>query len=180
MDFKLDFKTEDFPEGPGIYIHGLELTDQPIEIFSQDRELIRAYYREHDRVPVNECKVVFLGDAEAGKTHSIKRLLKKGEKISELKSQSTPGIEITVDTMQMEGSDIVVNYWDFGGQEIQHSMHRMFLTERTIYVVFLNARQDPLDDRARYWLENICSFAQDAPVLLVINKMDQNDRPEIQ
>lgn len=178
LDLKLDFKSEEYAKGPGIYVYRLKLTDQPIEIFSQDRELIRAYYREHDMVPVNECKVVFLGDPEAGKTHSIKRLLKKGKKLDEFENQSTPGIEITVNTMQLEDSDIVVNYWDFGGQEIQHSMHRMFLTERTIYVVFLNARQDPLDDRARYWLENICSFAQDAPVLLVINKMDQNERPK--
>ena len=178
LDLDLDFNSDEFPEGPGIYIHGLTLTDQPIEIFSQDRELIRAYYRDHDMVPVNECKVVFLGDPEAGKTHSIKRLLEKGEKLKEFENQSTPGIEITVDTMQLENSDIVVNYWDFGGQEIQHSMHRMFLTERTIYVVFLNARQDPLDDRARYWLDNINSFAKDAPVLLVINKMDQNERPK--
>ena len=178
LDLELDFISEKDPIGPGIYIYGLKLTEQPIEIFSQDRELIRAYYREHDRVPVNECKVIFLGDPEAGKTHSIKRLMEKGEKLEEFKNQSTPGIEITVDTMQLKDSDIVVNYWDFGGQEIQHSMHRMFLTERTLYVVFLNARQDPLDDRARYWLENICSFAHDAPVLLVINKIDQNDRPK--
>ena len=177
LDLELDFISDEYI-GRGICIHGLKLTDQPIEIFSQDRELIRAYYREHNTVPINECKVVFLGDPEAGKTHSIRRLLKKGEKLKEFESQSTPGIEITVDTMQIEDSDIFVNYWDFGGQEIQHSMHRMFLTERTIYVVFLNARQDPLDDRARYWLENICSFAQDAPVLLVINKIDQNDRPK--
>ena len=178
LDLELNFRTEEHPIGTGIYIYNLKLTDQPIEVFSQDRELIRAYYREQDKVPVNECKVIFLGDPEAGKTHSIRRLLKKGEKLNEFENQSTPGIEITVDTMQLENSDIIINYWDFGGQEIQHSMHRMFLTERTIYVVFLNARQDPLDDRARYWLENICSFAHDAPVLLVINKIDQNDRPK--
>ena len=181
LDLNLKFIT-DFSflslEHSGIFIGGTTLKNQPIEVFSQDIELIRAYYREHDRVPVNECKVVFLGDPEAGKTHAIKRLMTKGEKLKEFENQSTPGIEITVDTMQMEDSSITVNYWDFGGQEIQHSMHRMFLTERTIYVVFLNARQDPLDDRARYWLENICSFAEDAPVLLVINKMDQNERPK--
>ena len=178
LDLELALKPDESPDGSGIYIHGLRLTNQPIEIFSQDKDLIRAYYREHDRVPVNECKVVFLGDPEAGKTHAIKRLLKKGEKLKEFENQSTPGIEININTMQLKDSDIVINYWDFGGQEIQHSMHRMFLTERTIYVVFLNARQDPLDDRARYWLENICSFAKDAPVLLVINKMDQNERPK--
>ena len=178
LDLELDFKFDEYPEGSGIYIYNLKLTDQPIEIFSQNRELIRAYYREQDRVPINECKVVFLGDSEAGKTLSIRRLLNRGKKLYEFENQSTPGIEITVDTMQLEDSDIIVNYWDFGGQEIQRSMHRMFMTERTIYVVFLNARQDPLDDRARYWLENINSFAKEAPVLLMINKIDQNDRPK--
>lgn len=177
LNLNIDFFLDEKPNGNGIFIHGLTLTEQPIEIFSQSREMIRAYYKE-EQVPVNECKVVFLGDPEAGKTHSIKRLLKKGAELEEFNNQSTPGIEITVDTMKLEDSDIVVNYWDFGGQEIQHSMHRMFLTERTVYVVFLNARQDPLDDRARYWLENICSFANDAPVLLVINKLDQNGQPK--
>ena len=57
-------------------------------------------------------------------------------------------------------------------------MHRVFLTERTVYVVFLNARQDDLmDERARYWMENIKAFAPDAPVLVVINKIDQNEHP---
>ena len=154
------------------------MLEQPIDIFSQDHELIRAYYRSQDKVPINECKVIFLGDAEAGKTHSIKRLINKGEKLTDFDGNSTPGIEITISSTTIEDTNIIVNYWDFGGQEIQHSMHRMFLTERTVYVVFLNARQDPLDDRARYWIENINSFASGAPILLVINKIDQNDRPK--
>ena len=59
LDFNLNFITEQkeyvYYYGEGIYIHGLTLTDQPIEIFSQRRELIRAYYREGEQVPVNEC-----------------------------------------------------------------------------------------------------------------------------
>ena len=162
----------------GIYIHGLILTDQPIEIFSQSKELIRAYFREKNTVPVNECKVIFLGDAESGKTHSIRRLLNKGDYLDDFNGESTPGIETTVSRIKIKDSEITVNYWDFGGQEIQHSMHRVFLTERTVYVVFLNARQDDLmDERARYWLENIKAFASAAPVLVVINKIDQNEHP---
>ena len=184
LDLDLNFITEaiDFSvqRDSGIYIHGLTLTDQPIEIFSQSKELIRAYYREGNQVPVNECKVIFLGDAESGKTHSIRRLLKNGEylKDEDFDGKSTPGIETTVSKIRLNNSNIIINYWDFGGQEIQHSMHRMFLTERTVYVVFLNARQDDqMDERARYWLENIKAFAPDAPVLVVINKIDENNHP---
>ena len=182
LDYDLNFiaeKKEYFSaDDEGIYIYGLTLTDQPIEIISQNRELIRAYYREGDQVPVNECKVIFLGDAESGKTHSIKRLLNKGELLEDFDGESTPGIEINVNPTRLANTDIIINYWDFGGQEIQHSMHRVFLTERTVYVVFLNARQDDLmDERARYWMENIKAFAPDAPVLVVINKIDQNEHP---
>ena len=182
LDYNLNFivkeKKYSSYHDEGIYIYGLTLTDQPIEIFSQRRELIRAYYRENEQVPVNECKVIFLGDAESGKTHSIKRLLNKGELLDDFDGESTPGIEININPTRLANTDIIINYWDFGGQEIQHSMHRVFLTERTIYVVFLNARQDDLmDERARYWMENIKAFAPDAPVLVVINKIDQNEHP---
>ena len=180
LDYNLNFITErkELFLNDGIYIYGLTITDQPIEIFSQRRELIRAYYRENEQVPVNECKVIFLGDAESGKTHSIRRLLNNGEFLKDFDGESTPGIEITVNPAKLDNTDIVINYWDFGGQEIQHSMHRVFLTERTVYVVFLNARQDDLmDERARYWMENIKAFAPDAPVLVVINKIDQNEHP---
>ena len=182
LDLNLSFIAEEttniYSSDVGIFIHGLDLTDQPIEIFSQRRDLIRAYYREGDQVPVNECKVIFLGDAESGKTHSIRRLLNNGEFLKDFDGESTPGIEITVNPAKLDDTDIVINYWDFGGQEIQHSMHRVFLTERTVYVVFLNARQDDLmDERARYWMENIKAFAPDAPVLVVINKIDQNEHP---
>ena len=185
LDLDIGFIIEEinpFPKShdKGVFIHGLTLTDQPIEVFSQSRELLRAYYTERNRGPVNECKVIFLGDAESGKTHSIRRLLKKGEylKDEDFDGNSTPGIETTVSKIKMKNTNIVVNYWDFDGQEIQHSMHRMFLTERTVYVVFLNARQDDqMDERARYWLENIKTFAPDAPVLVVINKIDENNHP---
>ena len=98
LDLDIGFIIEEinpFPKShdKGVFIHGLTLTDQPIEVFSQSRELLRAYYRERNRGPVNECKVIFLGDAESGKTHSIRRLLKKGEylKDEDFDGKSTPG-----------------------------------------------------------------------------------------
>lgn len=183
LALKLNFVTKESKNGewlshPGIYIYNLILTDQPIEIYYQSDVLISAYNKDKDQVPVKECKVIFLGDADSGKTYSIRRLLKKGKYLKNYKEPSTPGIEIEVSSIKDDKVDIIVNYWDFGGQDIQQPMHRMFLTNRTAYVVFLNARQDELiDERAIYWLENIKTFAPDAPVLIVVNKIDQNPNP---
>ena len=60
-----------------------------------------------------------------------------------------------------------------------HSMHRLFLTNRTLYVVVTNARDNKANDQAWYWIRNIKSFAKGAPVLLLINQKDQNPSANI-
>ena len=60
-----------------------------------------------------------------------------------------------------------------------HSMHRIFLTERTIYVVLVDASIGNQDERAQYWLSNIQSFAKDAPVVLVLNKLDDGLQADV-
>ena len=130
---------------------------------------------EESAQPLNELKVVFLGDGGAGKSHTIARLLKDGGQTADFPDISTPGIVIQDKTYPYDDKEVKVHFWDFGGQEILHSMHRMFLTTRTLYVVMLNVRDGTQDDRARYWLYNLRSFAKGAPVLLVLNQMDMNE-----
>lgn len=134
---------------------------------------------EEPAKPLNELKVVFLGDGGAGKSHTIARLLKDDAQTEDFPDISTPGIVIQDKTYSINGRNIKVHFWDFGGQEILHSMHRMFLTERTLYVVMLNVRDGNQDERARYWLHNLRSFANGAPVLLVLNQMDMNKNASI-
>ena len=134
---------------------------------------------EEPAKPLNELKVVFLGDGGAGKSHTIARLLKDDAQTEDFPDISTPGIVIHDKTYSINGRNIKVHFWDFGGQEILHSMHRMFLTERTLYVVMLNVRDGNQDERARYWLHNLRSFANGAPVLLVLNQMDMNKNASI-
>lgn len=127
---------------------------------------------------LNEIRVLFLGDGEAGKSHIIRRLLKlrlEEEAVPESTGDATPGVEILHGTYELIGGRKVrLNFWDFGGQEILHSMHRIFITDQTMCVVVLNARSDTQDDRAQYWLRFIQSVSPKMPVLLVLNKMDQN------
>ena len=153
-----------------------------MSIFDQPYEVVAEFFRNRSlgkTRALNEIKVVFLGDGEAGKSHTIARLMNDGGDPVDYQDQATPGIVIKRKNYTHSDRTFQVNYWDFGGQEIMHSMHRIFLTSRTMYVVLLNARDDTQADRAHYWLHNIRSFAPGAPVLLVLNKMDQNPNASV-
>ena len=175
LDLEYKFGEYFFLLEDGINLYQTQLTQMPISLFMQDRSLIKAYYEE-ERKLINESKVILLGDGGAGKTYLVDRILNNGEKLPRThEPDTTTGILIRDYPMEMEnGSLMSVRFWDFGGQQIMHSMHRCFLTSRSLYVVLLDARNDTQDFQAYYWLNNIKSFAPDAPVILVINKMDQN------
>jgi len=70
--------------------------------------------------------------------------------------------------------DIKLHVWDFGGQEIMHSTHQFFLTERSLYLLVLNGRQGHEDTDAEYWLELIQSFGGNSPVIVVLNKVNEH------
>ncbi|MEL7316819.1 MAG: COR domain-containing protein, partial [Cyanobacteria bacterium J06559_3] len=73
-----------------------------------------------------------------------------------------------------EDEDITLHVWDFGGQEIMHSTHQFFLTERSLYLLVLNGRQGHEDADAEYWLKLIQSFGGDSPVIVVLNKVQEH------
>lgn len=118
--------------------------------------------------PLNEAKMVIIGEPDAGKTTLMNYLL--GRPFAETKT--TQGIKIEPWEITDEaGTPYRINIWDFGGQEIQSTVHRFFLTQDTLYVVLLNARKDEKPDK---YLEQIRSYAPNSPVLIVINRMDEN------
>ena len=56
-----------------------------------------------------------------------------------------------------------------------HSMHRCFLTEHTVYVIVCASRDDTeIDEAAARWLSTVRSFSEDCPVILALNKADEN------
>lgn len=165
------------------HVEGVDMS-----VFSQPKSIILQWFeaRSHhenvfteEETALNEVKVVFLGDGEAGKSLVIERLLNDGDHPTFFDGNATPGIAIHDLQYELDGRKIQIHFWDFGGQEILHSMHRMFLTQRTLYVILLNARDDTQDDRARYWLHNVKSFAEGAPVIFAINKIDQNPKASV-
>lgn len=159
------------PEAQGINLYRLNLTHQEKTVFLDAPELISELY--NDQVPLRECKVVFLGDGGVGKSYTIRRIMNNGKKESIAESyhtEETHGIEISdYSHTDTESVKFTIHFWDFGGQDIYHSLHRCFLTEDTCYVVVLRTRETESTSSARYWMRTLHSFAPNSPVLLFVN-----------
>lgn len=156
----------------------LELTGNslgiPPEILrKKDVPAIINYYLQHQagqRKPLNEVKLLLVGQGSVGKTSLIKRLIENRFNPTEDK---TEGINITKWPITIHNQQIRLNVWDFGGQEIMHATHQFFLTKRSLYLLVLDARLGEEENRLEYWLKMIGSFGGESPVIVVGNKIDQ-------
>jgi small GTP-binding protein len=151
-------------------LHFNPLISPPIEIALQGINAIRQYFAELNKGqrPLNEVKILLVGEGAAGKTSLVKQLF--GEVFNQYED-TTHGINIQGWEQEVGGRKIRINIWDFGGQEIQHATHQFFLSKRSLYVLVLDGRKD---ERTEYWLRHIEAFGGDSPVLVVLNKIDSN------
>jgi len=175
LDLKLDIGLK----------HGLEynislvnnpIEEPPLEIMSQGNEAIREYFkriREEGKRELNELKVIFIGAGGAGKTSLIKRVL---DNEFDEKENKTDGIDIRTKDIEVDDISIKAHFWDFGAQEIMQSTHQFFLSTRCLYVIVLDSRKE---DDVQYWLHFIQTFGGDSPVIIVLNKIDENPNFEL-
>lgn len=168
---------DEFVEENSIRVLDCPLVCPPAEIARDSPQAVRDYFEElgDDGARLNEVKVIFLGEASAGKTSLVKRLM--NEPFDDHESQ-THGIRIRQANFEMsDGEQVAAHLWDFGGQEVMHATHQFFLSQRSIYVLLLNSRND---DQAEKWLKHADSFGGRSPVLVVLNKIDENPSFEVE
>ena len=119
--------------------------------------------------PLLEGKLILVGRGAVGKTSLVKRLV---DNTFDPEEKMTEGIRITEWPVKLgRGETARMNVWDFGGQEIMHSTHQFFLTERSLYLVVLNGRDGLEDEDAHYWLKMVESFGERSPAIVVLNKI---------
>jgi internalin A len=148
----------------------------PPEILNQNpNEIINfiiTYQQDDNKIKLNESKMLIVGQGNVGKSSLLHRLIHdKYYDANEL--TSTEGIDIAKWSFSKDQENYNLNVWDFGGQEIYHSTHQFFLTNRSLYILVWDARQEDEYGRIDYWLNTVESFAGDSPILLVINKCDE-------
>jgi len=134
------------------------------------KEILSYYFSQHaGSRPLNEAKLILVGQGGAGKT-SLVNALTTGKFDSTEKT--TEGIKISDWPCTLSGDDkVTLHIWDFGGQEMMHATHLFFLTARSLYLLVLNRRHGGSDREADYWFRLIRAFGgKNAPVIVVLNK----------
>src|SRR5580658_4504747 len=136
-------------------------------------------------VDVSDVKLMVLGNGRVGKTQICNRL--RGEAF-EPDADSTHGIIVRSAELPLAGAAPArLNIWDFGGQDIYHGTHALFLRSNAVFVLVWSPggeaegehvhdgmvfRNQPL----AYWLDNVRHLGgRAAPVLIVQTRCD---RPE--
>ena len=134
----------------------------------------KTYLKQSKTTEINEAKLILVGDGDVGKTCLANRLIFN----QFVKDQMTEGINISkwiISAPDSENSEIKLDIWDFGGQEIYHATHQFFLTKRSVYLLVWNARKTKDYDHIYYWLHTIEAFGEDSPVILVMSKMNESN-----
>ena len=163
-------------EGQGYYDQGIYLADNPwekppVEIIKRGKEAVRAWFEaleEEGARRLNEVKVLLVGYGGAGKTSLVRKLTTGKFKKNEPK---THGVRRTDWKIKVDGEDITVHFWDYGGQGIMQATHRVFFSQRCLYILVIDARQESDPEE---WLKNIESIGGKSPVLIAINKIDEH------
>jgi len=159
----------------------LDLSNNPLgtippEIVEQGTNAILEYYRELLRGCEQQwvSKLVLVGEGGVGKTCLLSAL--REEAFSD--SPTTRGIDIrplVLPHPKLPETQLTLNAWDFGGQEIYHATHQFFLTNRSLFLLIWNARHGYEQGKLYYWLDAIQARAPESPVLIVATWLDERD-----
>jgi len=168
-------------------LHGAAIPCIPEEACSADQQgtyltSLRAHILdlEVEAIPINKVKILVLGNGGVGKTQLCRHLA--GEPFDP-SVPSTHGITVRSIGTESDGEATTV-LWDFGGQDIYHSAHTLFMRTAAVFVVLWTPEQealvesddnDPLHRRhpLPYWLDYVRTLGRpDSPVLVVQSQCD--------
>jgi internalin A len=123
-----------------VILHDASLPGVPVEVLSKNRyadnclDRLRAHLADltGDDVAVGDVKLMILGNGRVGKTQICRRL--RGESFDEA-VPSTHGIQVSSVPVAPPVFDLPVTLkiWDFGGQDIYHGTHALFLKSRAVF-----------------------------------------------
>jgi internalin A len=129
------------PSFLSLYLYRTQIPGIPAEVLSQQplgncQDSLRAHLRDLQAgaISVDDVKLMVLGNGRVGKTQLRRRLCNEDYDPT---VTSTHGIEVR--DAKLTGSDgaekAKLHIWDFGGQDIYHGTHALFLRTRAIFLI---------------------------------------------
>ena len=149
----------------------------PPEVVAAGMEAVRSFFAQQaaqGKEKLYEAKLILVGEAGAGKTSLMQKLLDENYPIPNPANKSTVGITVKTgwqfQYVKDNGRSFAANLWDFGGQDIQYMTHQFFLTSRALYVLLVDDRKQ--HTQFDYWFNIIKLLGAGSPVLVVLNERD--------
>ncbi len=161
-----------------IRINGNPIANLVWDISFEDNGKIKEFFtrlkkeKKKGTRPINEAKMIIIGEPDSGKTTLMNYL----QDIPFTVPSTTQGFTIGRWIVEENQTNYRINIWDFGGQDIQSTVHQFFLTQDTLYLMVLNARKDELPDK---YIEQIKSYAPDSPIIIIVNRIEENPSYEM-
>jgi len=150
-----------------------------------------AEIRNSDTEVNQRVKLQLLGNGNVGKS-SLLEALTKGQCTT--KHLSTNGIRLTSIQYHISDEDVYFDAWDFGGQEIYHGTHRLFIGSEAIQVIVTDKQTEqcalqaqPVPDRIlpgqlvqhlqlAHYIHLCQRYSRGSQLLLVQNKVDDGKK----
>lgn len=153
----------------------IDLTNNPLEIppevLHKGIESIKTYVQQLDKSEAEylyEAKLLIVGEGGSGKTSLARKILNPSTALI-ANTESTEGVSIAPWHFTLDnGKKFRVNIWDFGGQELYHATHQLFLSKRSLYLLVTDSRKEHSD--LYYWLNVIALYSDNSPALIVKNE----------
>ncbi|NJO03971.1 MAG: hypothetical protein HC880_21890 [Bacteroidia bacterium] len=180
-----------------LILDGNPIQNIPKEIFDKGRNVLEDvgnYLLDiaQGRVRVYQSKVILIGNGRVGKTCLVKRWL---DNSFDPKEPSTHAIQLRTHFLtalaEKKGLDYIqLNIWDFGGQEIYHATHRLFMQTQALFLLVWDWQTEHQPNQTEvlpdgtevfyqnhplpYWLSYAKSLGKGSPVLVIQSKVQRD------
>jgi Leucine-rich repeat (LRR) protein/GTPase SAR1 family protein len=144
------------------------------------------------KTKVYQAKLLLIGNGRVGKTSLVKRWL---DNSFDPEQSSTHAIQLRRHVLPQVAQDealehVQLNVWDFGGQDIYHATHRLFMQTEAVFLLVWDAvtqaqptQTETLADGSEvtyqnhpllYWLDYAYTLGKQSPVLVAQTKSERD------
>jgi internalin A len=174
-----------------VYLFETKVPGIPVEVMSQGRytsclDSLRSHLSDlkAGAVAVPDVKLMVLGNGRVGKTQICRRLR---DEDYDPRVPSTHGVIVTSTSLAESdgGQPAILHIWDFGGQDIYHGTHALFMRTRAVFLIVWTPEGESSREHAYegilfrnhplpYWIDTVRHLgAPNSPVLIVQSRCDR-------